>query len=244
MNQMKTQIDQFIRELDLSSSAKKALEDRHFSDQTIDAFEIGFCPAVAGYDFDLLNGRLVLPIHDAYDNWVAFAGRKVDCYSTSVKDYYQNKTSNLQGLDKFLKWKTSKWINTPYHKSQHLFNLNRAKRRIFDKQYCFLVEGYFDVMRFYEHGFKNCVALCGTSLSEKHCELIYRYCNHVVVVLDGDDPGRAATNKSVLRARQLNLFASIVELPSDFDPDDLDSETLKIIDKEITSSEEEIYIKL
>lgn len=241
---MKTQIDQFIRELNLSSSAKKALEDRHFSLDTISRFEMGLCPAVAGYDFDLLNGRLVLPIYDVYGNWVAFAGRKVDAMSTSVKNYYQEKTSSLQGLDKFMKWKTSKWLNTPYSKSNHLFNLNNAKRYVFEKDYCFVVEGYFDVMRLSEYGYHNVVALCGTSLSDRQCELLRRYCDKIVLLLDGDDAGRLATNKSSIKARQMNLFANIVELPESQDPDDLDTETLRIIEKEIMQAGEELYIKL
>lgn len=241
---MKTQIEQFVRELSLSSIAQAAIEDRHFSKKTIQRFELGLCPAVAGYDFDLLNGRLVLPIYDAYGNWIAFAGRRIDKMSTAVKDYYQQKSSDLAGLEKFLQWKTSKWLNTPYAKSHHLFNLNSAKRSIFDKDYCFVVEGYYDVMRLSEHGFNNVVALSGTSLSERQCELIRRYCDKIVLLLDGDDAGRTATNKSSVRARQMNLFANIIELPESQDPDDLDAETLTIIEKEIMNASEELYIKL
>ena len=241
---MIAQIEQFQRELTLSSNAKTVLEDRNFLPDTLERFQVGFCPAYAGYDFDLLNGRIVLPIHDTYGNWIGFAGRKVDYYSTTVKDYYQLKTSNLQGLDRFLKWKVTKWVNTPYQKANHLFNLHRAKKSIFEKGYCIIVEGYFDVMRLSQLGFDNVVALSGKSLTETQCELIFRYCNKVLIMLDGDDAGKNATNKTMDRVRQNNIFANVVELPDNLDPDDLDEETMKIINSEITNSDEELYIKL
>lgn len=241
---MKAQIELFQRELKLSSSAKAALGDRNFLPETLETFQVGFCPAFAGYDFDLMNGRIVVPIYDAYDNWLGFAGRKIDYYSTQVKEYYQLKTSNLQGLDRFMKWKVSKWINSPYQKANHLFNLNRAKKHIYEAGYCIIVEGYFDVMRLHQLGFKNVVALSGTSLTETQCNLIYRYCNKVLIMLDGDDAGKNATNKTMDRARQNSIFANVVELPNSLDPDDLDEETMKIIDTEIINSVEELYIKL
>ena len=241
---MKAQIEQFQRELTLSSSAKKVLEDRNFLPETLSEFEIGFCPAYAGYDFDLMNGRIVLPIKDAYGNWIGFAGRKVDDYSTQVKEYYQHKSTKLQGLDRFMKWKVTKWVNTPYQKANNLFNLHRAKKYIHEAGYCIIVEGYFDVMRLSQLGFNNVVALSGTSLTETQCDLIYRYCNKVLIMLDGDDAGKIATNKTMERARHNNIFASIVELPDNLDPDDLDKETMKIIDSEIRNSDEELYIKL
>lgn len=241
---MKAQIEQFQRELTLSSSAKQVLGDRNFLPDTLNEFEVGFCPAYAGYEFDLLNGRIVLPIYDAYNNWIGFAGRKVDSYSTTVKEYYQLKSTNLQGLDRFLKWKVTKWINTPYQKANHLFNLNRAKKYIYDAGYCIIVEGYYDVMRLHQLGFKNVVALSGTSLTETQCNLIFRYCNKVLIMLDGDDAGKNATNKTMDRVRQNNIFANIVELPDNLDPDDLDEETMKIINSEVINSEEELYIKL
>jgi DNA primase len=241
---MNNQIEQFRRELALSSGGKKHLEERGFTQETLDQFKIGYCPACSNYGFDLLNGRIVLPIEDVYGEFLAFAGRRLDHYSTDVKNYYQNKTDNYHGLDKFLKWKTSKWINTPYSKSSHLFNLNRAKKKITEYGFCFLVEGYYDVMRLYELGFENTVALCGTSLTNRQCDLIYRYCETIVVMLDGDDAGKTATNRTVTRARSKRIYANIIELPDNMDPDDLTKEDMQAIFDEVVQAEEEIYIKL
>lgn len=241
---MSCQTEQFQRELDLSFYAKKHLEERSFNFDIIKKFNIGFCPASSSYSFDLLNGRVVVPIKDVYGNEIAYAGRRIDEYSTQVKNFYQSKTNNLNGLDKFVKWKQSKWINTPYKKSDHLFNLNIAKKTIFENNMCIIVEGYFDAIYLNSLGFENSVAICGTSLTERHCELLFRYCNAVVLILDGDEAGRKATISSVHKARLNGLFANVVELPENYDPDNLAIEQLSLIMKEIKNSEEELYIKL
>jgi DNA primase len=241
---MNAQIVQFKRELNLSSGAKKHLEDKLLSKESIEKFDIGFCPANSSFEFDLLNGRLIVPIYDVYGDCVAYAGRRLDFYSTDVKNHYQNTTNNFDGLNKFLKWKNSKWLNTPYPKAKHLFNLNNAKKSIYEKGFCFVVEGYFDVIYMDSLGYTNVVALCGTSLTDAQCDLIFRYCQKIVLMLDGDEAGVVATNKSVIKAGKKNLYANIVELPDECDPDDLEKETLKLIFDSITNSEEELYIKL
>lgn len=241
---MTTQIEQFKRELDLSIDAKKHLEERFGSLASIEDFNLGFCPTHSSYSFDLLNGRLIVPIMDVYGNSIGFGGRRIDTYGVDVKEFYKWKTDNLSGLDKYLKWKSSKWINTPYKKSDHLFNLNKAKKSIFEKGYCFIVEGYFDAIFLDVCGFKNVVALCGTSLSPKQAELIFRYCDTVVIMLDGDDAGQIAAEKSIIKARNASLFAHIVKLPNGVDPDNLTQAELNFVEEQVQSTQEELLIEL
>ena len=244
---MNNQTEQFCRELNLSSGAKKHLEERSFPSHLIDKFKLGFCPAVSNYEFDLLNGRLIVPIYDVYGEEVAYAGRRIDDYGTSVKNFYQLKTNKFNGLEKFLKWKQSKWINTLYKgtkKSNHLYNLHNAKKAMFEKAYCIVVEGYFDVMYLYSLGVYNVVAICGTALSDRHCELIFRYCNSIALMLDGDAAGNISSVKSVHKAREHGLFAHVIELSPGTDPDDLLKEQINILLNEIQNSDEELYIKL
>jgi DNA primase len=241
---MNHQTEQFQRELNLSLTTQEYIKERSFYSDTIEKFCVGFCPATSSYGFNLLNGRLVVPIQDTYGNEVAYAGRRIDDYGTQVKDFYQLKTNKFTGLEKFLKWKQSKWINTPYKKSEYLFNLNRAKKKIYENNLCIIVEGYFDVMHLDQLGFENAVALCGTSLSDKQCELIFRYCDAVVVILDGDEAGRKATINSVHKARNNGLYAHVVGLEEGIDPDDLELDQINFIISEIKNSQEELYITL
>jgi DNA primase len=241
---MTIQVNQFCKEIRLSSSAITHLEERRISRDTIEYFKLGFCPANSNYSFDLLNGRLIVPIYDVYGNHVAFSGRKIEHYSKDVKNFYQLRNGKLEGFQKFFKWKTSKWINSPYKKSDHLYNLNLAKRYIFDSGFCFIVEGYFDVMQLYQMGYKNVVALCGTSLTDRQCELLFRYCNKLVFMFDGDESGKIATKKSVIKARGMNLYSNIVDLPIGLDPDQLNVDQLEFIKNQVLENDEELYIKL
>ena len=241
---MTAQIEQFKRELNLSPDAMKHLEGRFFNASTIDVFNIGFCPPTSSYGFDLLNGRIIVPIYDAHDNYVGFAGRKIESYGPKVREFYEYKTSRLDSMHRFLKWKSTKWVNTPYKKSNHLYNLNLAKKYIYQLGFCFIVEGYFDVIRLYDLGIYNVVALCGTTLSHKQCELISRYCSKAVFMLDGDESGRIATEKYAARARNNNLYASIVNLPDSFDPDNLEKADLEAIKEKVMILNEEQYINI
>lgn len=241
---MTPQVEQFTRELNLSNKTQTYLEKRFGSLVFVNEFNIGFCPASSSYGFDLINGRIIVPIYDVYNNLVAFAGRRMDDYSTDVKNYYKSNTNNFEALQKFLKWKASKWINTPYKKSDHLYNLNNAKKYIFESGFCYVVEGYFDVLHLYSLGIKNVVAICSTNLSDHHCELIYRYCNKIAIMLDGDSCGQIATEKATLRARSKGLFVYIIQLPINSDPDELNIDQLNFINEQIKQSEEELLIKI
>ncbi len=241
---MNYQTQQFQRELQFSERAKDTLNKKAFSQNCIDVFEIGFCPSCSSFGFDFMNGRLVLPLHGVYGDTIAFAGRKLEDYSKEVKQYYKNKYDDLRALERFLKWKQTKWVNTPYVKSENLFNIHRAKKQMAKTGYCFVVEGYYDAMRLYDYGFENVVALCGTNITNAQCDLLYRYCDHIITMFDGDDAGKIATNRVAVKARAKRLFTNIIELPSNTDPDELTKKTLEIIYEEVTKHDEEVYIKL
>ena len=63
-------------------------------------------------------------------------------------------------------------------------------------------------------------------------------------MLDGDNAGKEATNKAINKARRKNIFANVVDLPENIDPDDLDEDTLECIYAEMAKAEEEVYIKI
>jgi len=241
---MTVQTQQFCRELDLSPNALSYLGERSLSLEEAKGFSIGFCPPASSYHFNFLNGRLLVPIFDVYGNEIAYSGRKIEAYGPQVKNFYKEKINDLDGMNRYVKWRQSKWINSPYKKSDHLFNLNKAKYKAHLLNFCFVVEGCFDAIHVSKMGFENVVAICGTALTDKHCELLFRYCNNIVLMLDGDEAGQKATIKSVHKARQNFLFAHVVKMPNGFDPDQLTKEQLELIKNDIMNSSEELYIEL
>lgn len=115
----------------------------------------------------LMNGRVVIPIHNARGELVAYAGRAVDERKPKYK---------LPG---------------GFHKSMELYNLHRAIAA--GGNTVIAVEGYFDCLRVHQAGLPCVVALMGSSLStQQETALIERF-EQVVLMLDGDVAGREAT---------------------------------------------------
>ena len=71
-----------------------------------------------------------------------------------------------------------------------------------------------------------CVALMGSTMSkmqEKHLE----YFGHVVVMLDGDEAGKVATEEIVDRLQRLVYKVDLVELSDGTQPDQLSADELR-----------------
>jgi DNA primase len=83
-----------------------------------------------------------------------------------------------------------------------------------------VMEGYTDVIMAVQHGIQNAVACCGTALGENQIRLLKRYCDSVVLLLDGDGAGqkRASEILELFVTAQMDL--RILTLPDGLDPCD------------------------
>ena len=96
-----------------------------------------------GY-YDRFYSRLIFPINDVHSNVIAFAGRSLD------------KNNQAKYINS---------IETPiYNKSKVFYGLDLTKKNILSEKYAILVEGYFDLMRLYQHGITNALAISGCSI--------------------------------------------------------------------------------
>ena len=217
-----TNFDQFVRDLTNSEKVKTYIQSRNLDDIHIANKDLGFCSPYSRNMFPLLRGRLIVPIRDVHGRLIALAGRQVpDFIEVTIASFWDTfKSEPAKADDRINKWLKGKWINEPYQKSRHLFNLDRAKSSIRDCNFVFIVEGYFDVLILKQKGIENVVALCGTALSEYHLALLYRYCDRVVLLLDGDDAGRLASEKIIQKLNDNNFIGKILHLPEKCDPDD------------------------
>jgi hypothetical protein len=78
---------------------------------------------------------------------------------------------------------------------QVLYNLGRAiEGNLEARPSVAVVEGFFDCIKVHEAGFR-CVALMGSSLSQEQEKLLDRHFAHVVLLFDGDETGRVATDE-------------------------------------------------
>ena len=152
--------------------------------------------------YDRFRERVTFPIHSFSGRVIAFGARTL---SNSKKE--------------------AKYINSPetpiYNKSKVLYGISQAKSEISRLDNCFLLEGYTDVISFYQSGIKNSVASSGTALTQEQCRLIKRFTNNVTIVYDGDEAGIKASIRgiSLLLSEELNVSA--LTLPEGDDPDTL-----------------------
>ncbi len=154
-----------------------------------------------GTYYDRFRNRLMFPIRDTSGRVVAFTGRAL-----SAED-------------------PAKYLNSPetdlYHKSDILFGLDRAKDAIRTRGFALLVEGQMDLLHAHQAGFGNTIALSGTALTEKHLALVKRYSDNLMLVLDADNAGLAASASAARAALRAGLRVKAVRLPIGEDPADV-----------------------
>ena len=163
-----------------------------------------------GTYYDRFRNRLMFPIRDVSGRVVAFTGRSLESSVTSQEN------------------QSAKYLNSPetelYHKSDILYGLDRAKDAIRTRGFAMLVEGQMDVLHCHQAGWGNAVALSGTALTERHVALLKRYSDNLMLILDSDQAGLAATAKSAQLALLAGLKVKAARLSSGKDPADLITE--------------------
>lgn len=148
--------------------------------------------------YDFFRNRVMTPIIDVRGNVVAFGGRVLD----DSKPKYINTNDTLA-----------------YKKTNEVFGLNFAKDS--GKSEIILCEGYMDVIAMNQAGFTNCVAGCGTALTNEQVHLISRYANEVVLAYDNDEAGRKALDKAVNLFRNTDIKIRIPAFEYGKDPDEI-----------------------
>lgn len=160
---------------------------------------------------DRFWGRVMFPIHNKTGKVIAFGGRTLR-------------------TDK----KISKYVNSPeteiYHKSNVLYGLYHSKNAISQEKFCFLVEGYLDVISLHQAGVENVVASSGTALTGGHIKEIQRFTNNITISFDGDKAGIDATIKSIDLLLEEGMNVKVLLFP---DGDDPDSYSRKVTTEEL-----------
>ena len=209
-------------------AARKYLEGRGITEETIKTFRLGFAPDSwemlsshllqkgatqeqleksglvvkkdEGGSYDRFRGRLMFPVIDAQGRPIAFGGR----------------TLEPEGEPKYL--------NSPetsaYTKGRHLFGLNLTRDEIRRAGFAILVEGYLDLIVPYQFGVRNVVASLGTALTPEQVKLVARFARKVVVNYDGDRAGVQAAKRAIETILAEDIEVKVLVLPDNADPDD------------------------
>ena len=209
-------------------------KERGFTDETIKKFGLGYCLdqwdgfTIAALDkgyklnylqktgltivkedannpneskkFDRFKGRVMFPIHSMSGRVLGFGGR-------------------ILANDK----KAAKYLNSPesdiYHKSKVLYGIYFAKQTIAKEDNCYLVEGYTDVIQFYQRGIHNVVASSGTALTPEQIRLINRLTKNITVLFDGDAAGLRASLRGIDLILEQGMNVKVCSFPEGEDPD-------------------------
>lgn len=225
--------------------AMKILHDRHFDDEAIAGYHIGYSPQSwdslyshlrkhGFYDeeilaaglatrgrrgiYDRFRGRLMWPIMSITGDPIGFGARKIH--------------DDDEG---------PKYLNTPetpiYHKSQVLYGLDKAKKSIARERRVVVVEGYTDVMAMHLAGVPYAVATCGTAFGTDHIRIVRRllgdshnpaagvmltsgqtYGGEVIFTFDGDAAGQKAALKAFAEDQSFATQTFIAVAPEGKDP--------------------------
>ena len=153
-----------------------------------------------GSSYDRFRGRVIFPVHNLSGKVIAFGAR-------------------MLGKDK----NQPKYVNSPeteiYHKSDVLYGLYQAKNIIRQKDNCYLVEGYTDVISMHKSDVQNVVASSGTALTNSQVQLIRRFTQNVTVLFDGDAAGIKAALRGIDMLLETGLNVRVVLFPDNEDPD-------------------------
>jgi len=93
----------------------------------------------------------------------------------------------------------------------------------------FLVEGSFDCMKMHQLGFKNTLALMGTSFSRERKNILLNHCTKVNLLLDPDDAGIKSANEisKVLLPEIRIFYISLKEDPCESSREDIEEAIAK-----------------
>ena len=216
--------------------AREYLTARGIDEENRERFQIGFAPDQWSYAIDLLRsqginrevavaagvatpkksgngavdmfrGRLMFPIHDLQGRPISMGGRVIPTIA-------ERHGENAGG--KYINGRETKL----FHKSTQLYGLQLAREAIRRDKHALVMEGYTDVVAARQAGIEPVVAVLGTALGQAHINLLNRFVQRVVLVLDGDDAGQRRADEVLELFVQADVDLRVLTLPDGSDPAD------------------------
>ncbi|MCA1663068.1 MAG: DNA primase [Myxococcales bacterium] len=234
------------------AAARAYVESRGLDEATCEKFHVGFAPAgwealsrhleakkvpaelaeraglirrrENGTHFDTFVNRVVYALTSPMGEVIGFGGRVINAedqpkYKNSPETILFKKGENLFGM----------------HLAKHAIRRSSAGRAL-------VVEGNFDVMTLHQVGVDYAVAPQGTAMTAEQVKLLKRFSREVVLMLDADPAGRAATMKVVHLFVEAELPCRIAQLRAKDgkkqDPDELARTDLPKLEALIESAQD------
>jgi DNA primase len=202
-----------------AENARKYLEKRGLTLETIKNFEIGYAPdswdftikylnkkgytdeeileagiatrSERGKIFDRFRGRIMFPINNIMGNTIAFTSRVLQDDGKQAK-YINSAESSI------------------YVKGKTIYGLDKAKLAIREKDLAIMVEGNMDVVSCHQANFRNVVATSGTALTIEQLKILSRYAREIAFCFDSDNAGQTAMKRAIRMALQNDVAIKII----------------------------------
>lgn len=232
-----------LKKTSISEKARQYLAERKIKEDVIEAYKLGyasknienlktFCNKKGisleelekaglvyrkGKEFfEILAGRIVIPIFSPSGKILGFSGRSIDNSDP-------------------------KYINTiGLKKTETLYGINVAKEYIRSRKSVIWVEGYFDVWALFSIGIKNTVAIMGTAVSQTQLQIIKKYADEVILFLDSDKSGKEAIINMLINLVANDLIVKICSLEKYKDPHEMFIYDPEVLEKVIETPKKDI----
>jgi DNA primase len=187
------------------------LKERGFTPETIAHFRLGYCSR------GIMQGRIVIPLHDATGKLVGYAGRLVDDSAISDENPKYRFPGARERAGKVYEFRKSLFL-------YNAFAAGRCKDMI-------VVEGFPSVWWLWQHGHANVLALMGSDCSEEQANLIVQSTHtdgRVWIMPDGDEAGERCA-RSLLAQVSRQRFVHWVNLKAGQQPTDCTAEKINAL---------------
>ncbi len=204
--------------------ARSYLQSRGIANETIERFRLGYAP-----DGDSLARYLIEQGYGEDELIEAGLARRREGESL-LYDYFRNRVvftirdtrDHVVGFGaRELGGGTPKYLNSPqtplFDKSAVLYGLDLAREAIRRQDEVVIVEGYVDAVIAHQYGFRNTVACIGSAITPRHVQQIKKMTRRLVLALDPDAAGEAATLRAI-EVAQASFDHELVPVPLPPDP--------------------------
>jgi DNA primase len=223
----------YLWKADESANARQYLAERGLQQDVLERFQVGYAPAAgdkliqqaakAGFSAEDLvtaglarrrggrvedgfRGRIIFPLTNQRGHVLGFAGRAL---RPDDKPKYLNTSENKA---------------VGFFKGELLYGMHEARAPAMKTGRFVVVEGYTDVLALHQAGVPECVAIMGTSLTDRQLEELTKVQGTVFLALDADNAGKNATSRASRMASERQTDLRVVAMPAGRDPAEIVTE--------------------
>lgn len=203
----------------------------------ISLVESGFDPTWLKYlqiGVDRRNRRITYPVRDIYGNLAGFVGGRTDKAQDPKYRVYAGEQKTYDGRtipSDYGPWFAEDYPSYEFKSHDYLWNYDKVYPRLLfgkEPETLIIVEGFKACIWMLQSGYRNTVALMGSSMSYRQKELILRVDSHIVLFLDNNQAGQEGTYKIGSTLQQAVPTVWVARYPAgaglNCQPDDLDTE--------------------